>query len=150
MARRHPYFTALRVHTLFGDFVQLDQALVFRAYGLYIQVPADFVSDGCSFPRLARMIPRFNWAATAEEGVLHDYMSRYGSSRIVGSGRRVAFTGPREAARIFYWALLDDKDVSAVLAWAMHKAVLIAPARYWEKRSVDWRPDADTASEEKS
>lgn len=135
---RHPHFTALRAHPIGGDYVQLDQSLVFRAYGLYIRVPERFVSDGCSFPRITRAIPKFNWAATAEEGVLHDYMSRSGAFRVAADGTRIAFTGPREAARYFYWALLDDPDVSFPLAWAMHKAVLVAPGRYWQRKDVTW------------
>lgn len=137
---RHPNFTALRMHPLGGSYVQLDAPLVMRGYGLYIHVPVGFVSDGCSFPRLTRAIPRFNWTATAEEGVLHDYMSRSDAFRSGAGGQRIMFTGPQEAARIFYWTLLDDPDVSLPLAWAMHKAVLIAPSRYWHKREVTWKP----------
>lgn len=141
---RHPHFTALRTHTIGGECIRLDQPLVFRAFGLYIRVPEGFASDGCSFPRITRMLPKFNWVATAEEGVLHDYMSRHGSFRVSPSGARTPFKDAREAARYFYWALLDDNDVSFVLAWAMHKAVLVAPDRYWQLRTVDWMPSAGT------
>jgi len=85
-----------------------------------IVVPAGYLSDLASVPRLARRLVDAQSPTTRRPAVVHDFLYTDQTHR---------FT-KREADRIFYDALLDE-GTPRPLAWLMWKAVSLGGRGNW-------------------
>ena len=87
-----------------------------------VEVPAGFVTDGCSVPQIAHtMIPK--WGAGAKAGVIHDKMY-------------ITHERTKDQADNLFYECLKELGVNQVLAWMMYQAVRIGGGSAWESRSA--------------
>lgn len=85
-----------------------------------IVVPAGYLSDLASVPRLARRLVDANHPTTRRPAVLHDYIYTDQTQRFTKG----------QADRIFYDCLLEE-GTAKPLAWLMWKAVQLGGRGNW-------------------
>ncbi len=90
--------------------------------GRKIQVPAGFLTDLASFPRIVRPVLDAQHPTTRRPAAVHDFIYVHQTHR---------FT-KREADRIFYEALREE-GASEALAWSMWKATCIGGRGAWSQ-----------------
>lgn len=90
--------------------------------GRAIQVPAGFLTDLASFPRIVRPVLDAQTPTTHRPATVHDFIYTHLTHR---------FT-KREADRIFYEALLEE-GAGQWVAWAMWKATCIGGRGAWDR-----------------
>lgn len=139
------FHASARVTHLDGELWRLRAPLRYRSRGcdrypelrdLLIEVPAGFVFDGASIPRLAwSLMP--SKAATIEEGALHDWPFRFGPHLRPAIGFA--------AANWLLWESLEISDEGwAAQRWAMWSAVATGGGlAWWRWRRADLRPIAE-------
>lgn len=126
-----PFTGELRLTSLDADCLlwRLDEPLRYelerQGSGAVVEVPAGFVTDGASIPRILQgFVPR--WGKWSRPAVVHDFLcGEVAASRPYGVRGWGMISSRRQADAVFYEALLVA-GVSRPLAFSMWAAVRAA------------------------
>ena len=113
---------------------RLREPLVYQSELIdFAAVPPNFICDGNSLPRLARVVSeRMDYA---EAGFLHDYLYRKGA---VYGNPDVELT--RSLADRVYVEALESLGLGKIRRWLRWTALRAFAWSAWQKRDVFWRP----------